>query len=559
MTPEMNRREALAVGMASIASLSLSNWAESDAASTIVKAHDDKLKHWLDAQVTDPESQWCGAVPDKWGLYHCSAAAGLLRDATAAYFHPQSEFHARKELCTRMKLAADFLVRSQNEEGYIDLITTNFGSPPDTGFVVHNVGVAAKLATLHHDNAVLSLMKDFLVRAGQGLIKGGIHTPNHRWVVCAALAQIHDLFPDPRYVERIDQWLGEGIDIDEEGQFTERSTAGYNAVVDDAFVVTAHKLKRPGLLEPVRRNLDAMAYLLHPTGEVVTEISRRQDLNTRGTMSGYWFALRYMSIRDGNGLYTSMLKPLEPEHVDLARLMEYPELQNELPAATPIPDDYEKDYALYGISRIGRGKTSATIIHKENSRWISLRRGEAVVNAIRFASAFFGKGQFIPAEYEKRGDEFHFKQGLMGRYLQPITEPSQLPIRPDGWVQVIGKRRMTEIRRMGYEASFRETAQGFEISITAQGTNNVPLAVEINLREGGELSGVATAPNSPDAFLLKDGFAEYRMGSDTIRFGPGLCEHAYVQVRGAEPKLPGPSVYLTGYTPFQHTLAFQML
>ena len=28
-------------------------------------------------------------------------------------------------------------------------------------------------------------------------------------------------------------------------------------------------------------------------------------------------------------------------------------------------------------------------------------------------------------------------------------------------------------------------------------------------------------------------------------------------MRGAEPKLPGPSVYITGYTPFDHTLRFE--
>ena len=565
MNVEMNRREAIALGITSAAALSLSGKAEpeealsAEVASSVVQTHDEKLQQALDTQVTDPQSRWCGAIPDQWGLHHCPSAAGLLRDGTAGTFHPQSRFHASKELFERMKLAADSLVRYQNEAGNIDLITTNFNSPPDTGFVVHSVATAAKLAQMNDDRPVFSLVEEFLRRAGRGLTKGGIHTPNHRWVVCAALAQIRDLFPDEQYIKRIDQWLAEGIDIDEEGQFTERSTAGYNAVVDHALIVMAHKLNRPGLLEPVRKNLDAMAYLLHSNGEVVTEISRRQDLNTRRTMSGYWFSLRYMAIRDGNGMYASMLEPLEPENIELASLMEYPELQKDLPAATPIPQDYEEDYTISGISRIRHGKTSVTIMHRDSSRWITMRHGEAVVNAVRFASAFFGKGQFVPSDFERREDGYHFRQELDGHYYQPLTDAKLLPVGQKAWGRVKWRREKTEHCRLIYEGHIRETSQGFEITIDAQGTDGVPLAVEINLREGGELSGVATDSHVGESLLLKEGFAEYHMGSDGIRFGPGRCEHAYVRVRGAEAKLAGPSVYLTGYTPFQHTLIFQML
>ncbi len=558
MTLEMNRREAMALGITSLASMSLSGWAGSGVASLIVQAHDEKLKQVLDNQVTDLQSRWCGASPDRWELYHCQSASQILQDGAAAFFHPQSMFYGSKDLYDRMKLAIGFLERSQNAEGNINLISTNFNSPPDTGFVVHNVATAAKLAQMNSDKDLLSLMEGFLRRAGQGMARGGIHTPNHRWVVCAALAQIHDLFPDGRYMKRIDQWLAEGIDIDEEGQFTERSTAGYNAVVDKAFVVMAHKLNQPELLEPVRKNLDAMAYLLHPNGEVVTEISHRQDLNTRGTMSSYWFALRYMAIRDRNGLYASMLKPLEPKHIELAKFMEYPELQKSLPAVTPIPENYERDYPLSGITRIRRGKTSVTIMHTNNSRWISMRHGEAVINAVRFASAFFGKGQFVPEGFEKREDGFHFRQEVDGCYYQPLTDPKFLPVDHKTWGRIKWKREKTETCRMVYEGHIRETTQGFEISINAHGTDNVPLAVEINFRKGGELTGAVPAPNVDEAFLLKDGFAEYRVGSDVIRFGPGQCEHAYTLVRGAHAKLPGPSVYLTSYTPFQHTLTFQM-
>ena len=35
------------------------------------------------------------------------------------------------------------------------------------------------------------------------------------------------------------------------------------------------------------------------------------------------------------------------------------------------------------------------------------------------------------------------------------------------------------------------------------------------------------------------------VGGDTVRFGPGSAGHLLTQLRGAEAKLPGQSVYLT--------------
>ena len=93
----------------------------------------------------------------------------------------------------------------QHSDGTIDLPTTNFHSPPDTAFVLEPV--CASLSVVRRTRpdvpprAVADLER-FARAAGEALVVGGIHTPNHRWVVCAALARLHALFPDPRYVAR---------------------------------------------------------------------------------------------------------------------------------------------------------------------------------------------------------------------------------------------------------------------------------------------------------------------------------------------------------------------
>jgi hypothetical protein len=199
------------------------------------------------------------------------------------------------------------------------------------------------------------------------------------------------------------------------------------------------------------------------------------------------------------------------------------------------------------VARLRRGPTSATLLLGGSSRFLTLRRGEAVIHAVRFASAFFGKGQFVPSQAEKRGESYVFSQSLEAPYYQPLARQ----VTPADWARVRGARRTSEICKLTQSATVTETRRGFRVRLESSGTPRVPLAVEISLREGGQLSGC-------DGEVLRSGQAVYTVGSDTIRFGPGRGDHTYTQIRGAEPPVPGRNVYLTGITPFDHTIEFEL-
>src|ERR1035441_9103402 len=196
------------------------------------------------------------------------------------------------------------------------------------------------------------------------------------------------------------------INIDEDGQFIERSTVTYNTAMDRGVTGLAGKLRRPELLDPVRRNLRAMMYLLHPDGEVVTEVSKRQDQFVRGTMSGYWFPVNYLAVHDGDRQLAGLARGLAPENARLSALLEYPQLAAPLPAAEALPEDYEKWFGAVGLARIRRGRWDATLVLQESSRFFSARNGGAVINAVRFATSFFGKGQFVPDACVKEGPKY---------------------------------------------------------------------------------------------------------------------------------------------------------
>lgn len=521
----------------------------------VVTRHDNTVSRYLAAQVTDPGSRHCGGMPDRDGIHHPGSAGGLANAYTAAFLHPRSKYHKDPALLERIRLAGAFLTRRQSPDGNLDLLTTNFNSPPDTGFVVWNVAEAASIARKYGAPEIERALEPFLRKAAAGLAKGGVHTPNHRWVICSALAQIHALWPDARSLRRIDQWLAEGIDIDEDNQFTERS-AIYSNVCDRSFVVMAAKLGRPELLEPVRRNLGTLLYLLHPGYEVVTEISRRQDLNQKFDMAPFWFPLRAMAVWDRNAMFATIARHFEDTHANLATLLDYPELAAAGPEPQPVPDHYEKTFRTLGLARIRRGATSASILLGGASRFFTVRRGDAVIEAVRFASAFFGKGQFVPTEWNQEGKSFFLRQQLEAGYYQPLENP--VAVTPENWSRLRSSRRVTELCKLEQSASITETARGFRLRLRAAGTDAVPVSVEIGFRAGGRIEGAAPLDRLPDAWVLRAREAVFTAGRDTIRVRTDPAEHTYVDVRGSEPKLPGLSLYTTGYTPFDRTIDIEL-
>ncbi len=509
-----------------------------------------------------------GAVIDQHGIPNVHDAAKLLSVLAAARHAPDSQHHRDRSLLEPLERAAAYLLSAQHDDGTIDYIATNFHSPPDTAFVVETIAGVASLLHRDRDDAEASLrdsLDRFLRRAGDALVVGGVHTPNHRWVVCAALARINERFPHARYVARIDQWLAETIDLDPDGQYTEKSTSVYSPVVNRALLTVARLLDRPALREPVRRNLTMTLYYIHPDGEVVTEASKRQDKYQRGSMARYYYSYRTLARLDGDGRFAAMAAQIERTAEaqltgELLTFLEEPEFGEDLPAERPLPTDYAKIFAYSHLARIRRGGISGTVL-AQNSTLFSLRKGAAALEAVRLASAFFGKGQFTGEELVVREDGYHLEQELTGPYFQPLSADQiaggeHVRMAPNGTLAVGGRaaRAQSNIQHLVSRVAVSENGGRFCLAFDISGSKGVPVALELAFRHGGRLEGVEPADGVADAFLLKSGTGRYTAGADTITFGPGHAGHAWTQLRGALPKWDGQSVYVTGFTPFRLNL-----
>ena len=539
-----------------------------DAVLALIQA-ERRIEPVLAQQILDPNHRQAGGfVSPAYGFAYPASTAGELKNLGALYCHQRSRFYQQADLAKRISLGLGFLEREQHEDGTIDLPTTNFHSPPDTAFVVEDLVLLYRLISRESSSPVSDWkprLERFLRRAAQAIATGGVHTPNHRWVACAALAGCYALFKDPLYLRRIDAWLAEGIDCNEDGEYTELSNAVYNPVTNRALILMAEALNRPELLEPVRRNLLMMLYCMHPDGEIVTDYSRRQDKLTRARAGNYYLHYRVMSVKDRDGRMATMADRIAADAVrrpsevsiagELPELMLRPELQNEKAPRAPLPEDYTRFFNKSGVMRIRRRELSATIVSK-SSRFLSMRHGPTVLEAVRVAGAFFGKGQFLSPVIRNEGKSYVLRQELEAWYNQPLPAGAGIP--EIDWDQMDHRtRERSHLCRMSTEIRLTEIDHGFEMTVTAKGTDRVPMVIEFWFRPGGQLTTatggeLVTANGST---FLATGTAEYVVGRSKISIGPGRAEHRWAQLRGAEaPIAEAVPLTIAGFTPFTHQL-----
>ncbi|MGV3560256.1 hypothetical protein [Larkinella arboricola] len=526
----------------------------------IIKANDEQIGRVRAYRVKESGDPAFGGIKDGEDIPNAQSTGDFVRRCACAISCPESSFYRSKELLNETALAMQYLLKIQHSDGTIDLPSTNFHSTPDTGFLVKRLTTAYTL--LNRSGApgletVLPNLKTFLQRAGEALTVGGIHTPNHRWVVSAALTKLNALWPDKRYVNRIEQWLDEHIDMDEDGQYNERSTLIYSPLTDRLLITIARGMNKPELLEFVRRNLAMTFYYIHPNGEVVSEASGRQDKAGIGTLEGYYYPARYMALRDQNGELAALCRQIEKTVLlkgvyFLDYYLEDSAFWKELPPSKPLPTHYVKPFPHSGLVRIRRGNWDSTIL-KANPVWMTFSKGEAVLQGIRLSASFFGKGQFQTAKIEQQDNSWVLTQSLVGPYYQPVAKNE---IDPEGdWEKMPhAKRKQTEIQRYEAKVTIRETSSGMEAQIAITGTDNVPVSLELIFRPGGTLAGVTKHPTRANAHLLSGDSGSYTVGKDTLTFGPGKALHKGVVLRGALPPMDAPTVYLTGFTPFEHTI-----
>ncbi|MBC7845299.1 MAG: hypothetical protein H7Y10_02260 [Flavobacterium sp.] len=517
--------------------------------------------------------------------------ASAITAMTASISHSESVYFKSKVLAEKLNQAMDIMLKEQYPDGTLDA-GGNRQSPPDTAFILEYICPAAAVLNLNKQQDLEGLrdkFKKFIVNAGEAMVTGGVHTPNHRWVVSAALANINSLYPDAKYIRRIEQWLAEGVYIDADGHYSERSGV-YSAVIDKALITMARLLNKPELLDIVQKNLTAYYYHTEPNGDLVTLDSRRQDQFMDINVAKFYLQYRYMAIHTKNPIFVSMAKTIEnlPDFTtetlsgSLLFFMENKELQQPLPAVGNIKNDYEKFFALSNLARIRHDKTAITLFggndkpvmivsgRSSNPNFLTYRKGDAILKYMRLSTSFFRMGYFSADGMVKEGNKYILKETKEGDYYQPLAaefckadadyelSPSQ-----DGrfWNKMeFDSRVKSNVKTQISVIEVTENNGSLDIDFKVDGPPNVEVTIELCFKEGSAIAGVEK--DDKGNYFLNSGMGRMSMGADTIQFGPGKLEHQNIETLDSEEytyhqgslRTDGVHVYITGFTPFHHKM-----
>nr|WP_271753266.1 hypothetical protein [Cohnella sp. JJ-181] len=552
----------------------------------------------MDRQDLDVNSRSCGGIVSaEYGLAspnHSTGTPMTMAIWAASLCNPDSPCYRDEALADRFALAARYMLGAQHEDGTISPGWTNFHSPPDTAFVV--VGYAQVYQLLAQDDweplrGAAADVRLFLERTIPALVTGGVHTPNHRWVVCAALGFLHELFDEPATARRAEQWIAEGMDVTPDGEWTERSNGIYNAVSDIMLVHAARLLRKPELLEPVRANLRMMLYLVHPNGDVVTDYSGRQDFGHKHDLSSYYLPYAMMARLDGDAefqaaadlAYGQLRHPGScPTNAALRLLLE-PALQERAVQPAALPTAYRKllhadfprqqylaamERAGHGgriyhsrlhpdfgaaVARVRKGCESVTI-SAETPSFFALRHGSArllgVQVATYFAPGFVPMNSLVEAErgYRLAGEQ---RKGYYGPVAAGQLPPTAAEATSPWYLLPHHLREETHVQRLRVEADVVEAADGWELVIRSSEPEDAMAQISVILAADGELSGGELAPAGEGKQFWKSGSVRYAAGGDALELSGGAFEHTAAFVREANLPSDCRTLLLNVVTPFE--------
>ena len=543
----------------------------------VLQRADKSQRVYMRSVIRDPENPDYGKYIQDNGIHEPGTDILLIRRSIFLYLCPDSIYYKKPEILDYIELLCFSAEKHTHEDGTNDLVISNFRQPEY--FHAPGLCTACRMMTAIPEKTpreaeIAEKVYHITERICHGLLVGGFHTPNHRWVHTAALCHAYNTVreKDERFMELAKKYLAEKIDIDENGEFSERSAGMYSAVSDRALCEIAIQANMPELFEHVKKNLLHVYKFIEKGSLIFTQNSRRKDKGEVGSNTLFDFErysdiclTAYANTHDPIFLQiiASALQKRETVgnySLGIETFMTYPELiESDIDLST-IPS-LDEDFHIYhpktNIVRSKQNGVTCSILAK-NPDFLHITVGRLSVRA-RMCSSFFAIAQFLPDKIERIGEkQYRLTFSRSADYKRPFDTP------PEGsenyWSMDYSSRESVCLCEYGYILDITFTENGMDLHIKTTGTPNVPFKLEfltepnVHVRAGNAMTqaqagGFICASEGDISLSDFDG--------DRITFKGAFAKHFYHKnMRGSLPAAPSQyTVFFTDFSPVDRKIS----
>ncbi|MCD7776340.1 MAG: hypothetical protein LUH54_03085, partial [Firmicutes bacterium] len=527
---------------------------------------------FLSFRCRDPKSELYGGIPED--IINVKPTVYRLTTSLSAYLYEGGRYYHDEGLLAAIDEGIEFVGRNQRESGLFDYPVCNFHSAADTSFCLKRLIDAYLLMEKYGGGERLSALiekyRNIIRKAALGVTTGGFHTPNHRWAIAAALLRTANIFAaDTEFAgklrERAEMYLSEGVDCDADGEYSERSTGNYNAVVNRALIDIYEATGDGKYIEYVCRNLDMMLHYIERDGTIFTESSTRQDRGRRIYADKYFYQFLYaassgMALPEYACEFDAAAHKLISDasaRGDMAPdclfflMLHNRALSHSFEGCGFLPE-YRKFFGESGILRAANKKYSLTVM-KGSSSFVHFAAGDLKIT-VKIAESICEVRNFIPKDIECRSDGCLLSGVTDDWYYLPRGVPTE------AFDNASRERMIAD--RLKTTVDVCEGENGIELLIKAEGLDRVPIRCEICVSPGTGISNDCIsfyAWENGDA-LFHSGHLDLSGWGHTVRLEGGFCEHEFKgHYSGEEPRGGSFVIFANAYTPTEKRLSLKVL
>lgn len=485
-----------------------------------------------------------------------------------AYACMESSHYLSPSVAKAIEAVIVYMERVQRPDGCFDLSGCNFASPPDTAFMMNAVLNAWWVIEKRNVPETLWIKEPIyrlIDSAASGIAAGGFHTPNHRWAIASCLLSCAKITGRKELADRANQYLNEGLDINEDGEFAERSAGNYNQVNDDQMIRLYFATGETRFLEAAKQNLEMMYCYIDPDESVFTNNSTRQDYGRKvytETYYEYFLMAGYFLKCKELGAMAEWIYQSAKRHgktvPGVEWLLLYPEMDGygaDAEFAKPFTH-YNRLFKESKIARVRSGNFSYTVM-EDKANFLYFQVGAFAMYMVIYSN-LCDKRNFVPQSMEKIEGGYRLKAHAEGWYYLPYY-----PDKPDtsDWWAMDNPNTRPKIQGLPLDTTVDiiEQANGIDVRFRTEGIDRLPFRVELGFLPGCEMrtDSMILSGKAGESITLLKGEAELKAPTgETITISDAFGRHnALMRSGGAYPQSNDHfTVYLTDYTPVDRVL-----